>query len=108
MMRDPGAYYRPADFDRTEHDLEDGREKKLESAEEAKLNQLMLANRNARLVLCAATTPIPGKLHWAKKLMEFMKKHQNVQSVTWINIIAAKLEFAASGLATAAVSGKRQ
>lgn len=90
LMKNLGDYYRATDFDRADAILQVAAKRTLEAPERAKLEQLTLANQHARLVFNAVTTPMPGKVEQARKLLAFRNQHRNDLSVTWIDIFAVE------------------
>jgi hypothetical protein len=91
LLRKLGDFYREEDFDRTDAFLQAAAKRKLSPPEKARVERLALANQHARLVFRAATTPMPGKLEPARKLLEFRKRQGNRFGVTWIDIIGVEL-----------------
>ena len=109
LMKNVGAYYKAGDFDRTDAILQAAAKKALEASEKARLDRLILANQHARLVFNAITTPMPGKVDQARKLLELRNQHRNDLSVTWIDIFAVEDLSdgeVGTGLAAAAKQGK--
>jgi len=93
-----GNYYRVEDFDRTYAILQAAAEKDLTTSQREKLDRLILASQQARLLYEAITTPRPEKLQYAKMLLDFRRKYGNGLGVTWITIFASELPYTDTGL----------
>ena len=79
-------YYEPVDFDKTDEILERALARDITASDRAKVEQLVLANRHARLLFKALSTPGMAKYPHSKALHHFRKEHQDDLRLQWGNI----------------------
>ncbi len=91
LMWSLDRYYRPEDFDRTDALLAEAAEQELSAAERLRLDQLILANRHARLVYNAAVPEGPDKIDAAKALLAFRRTHRDSLPFDWATVIANEI-----------------
>ncbi len=96
------AYYRPEDFDRTDAILARAAARDLTPAQRDMVNQLVLANRNARLTYQAVVTRGVPKFEQSQALLEFRKQHAADLHLNWMGLYSAESRFGdMTGLRTA-------
>ncbi|NCO33484.1 MAG: hypothetical protein AUJ92_16630 [Armatimonadetes bacterium CG2_30_59_28] len=93
LMWSLGDYYKTDDFDRTDAILQKAAAKKLSPPQEAMLNQLMLANQNARLTFNAITTQGLDKFEHSRALLTFRKQHKDDLQLPWLGVFATETRF---------------
>ena len=76
-------YYTPEDFDRTDRILADGAAKTLTAPEKARLDQLTLANRHARLTHQALLGVSKKDYRASKELLEFRIANRDRLNMYW-------------------------
>lgn len=86
-------YYRAEDFDRTDAILEQASARDLTEPERARLQQLVLANRHARLVFNAVVTRGLDKFEHSKELLEFRVREKDVLNLRWLPIFGLAKRF---------------
>lgn len=94
VIWDLPKYYKSSDFDKTDAILNRGLAKKLSDSERERLNRLLLANRQFRLVLNAiSATDADGKLKAARELLQFRIENRNKISIDWAKLIELEKEY---------------
>jgi len=79
-------YYEASDFDITDEVLDRALARELTESDKAKVNQLVLANRHARLLFKALSTQGMAKYPHSKALHTFRKEHEDNLRLQWGNI----------------------
>lgn len=75
LLRWAKKYYTIRDFDQAETHLKNALEKDLTEAERKRVEELILVNTHARLIYLAASTNGVKQSEYARKLIDFRKKH---------------------------------
>lgn len=91
LMWSLGKYYTPDDFDKTDTILASVNVDALTPGERARVRQLVLANRHARLVYNAVVPPPHKKYEHTKRLVEFRKKHKDELRFPWKSVAAREI-----------------
>ena len=86
LMWNLGKYYKESDFDNTDIYLKNALRCKLSPEETARVKKLQVANRHARLVFKAVTTPEPAKFRYSLELLNFRRQHKDFGNVIWAKI----------------------
>ncbi len=86
-----GDYYKLSDFDETDAILKAASARKLTSVERSRLNELILANKHARLMFEAVAASPMDKSEYAAKLLAFRKKYRKELKLQWIGVFAFEL-----------------
>jgi hypothetical protein len=79
-------YYEARDFNRTDEILERALTRELAESDKEKVEQLALANRHARLLFTALSTPGMAKYAHSKELYRFRKEQKDDLRLQWGNI----------------------
>ena len=107
LMWSLGDYYKPADFDRTDALLQQAQRKKLVTRESESLNQLVLANRHARLVYNAVAPKGPEKHKHSLELLAFRRKHKDELRFPWVHVFGMEKTWGdIAGIELAQTMGK--
>lgn len=86
-------HYRTEDFDRTDAILQQAAETDLTNGERARLQQLVLANRHARLVFNATVTGGIDKFTHSKALLDFRIAQKDVLNLRWLPVFGMAKRF---------------
>ncbi|MBT3377098.1 MAG: DUF4838 domain-containing protein [Lentisphaerae bacterium] len=86
-------HYRVEDFDRTDAILQQAVKMTLTDGERARLQQLVLANRHARLVFNATVTGGIEKFTHSKALLEFRVEQKDVLNLRWLPVFGMAKRF---------------
>ena len=79
-------YYETSDFDKTDEILKRALARDLTESGKAKVEQLALANRHARLLFTALSTPGMAKYAHSQELRRFRNEHKDDLRLQWGNI----------------------
>jgi hypothetical protein len=93
MMWSLGKYYTEKDFDETDRILERAEARKLTALQRDRVEQLVIANRHARLVYEAVAAPLPDKYEHTKKLLAFRNKYKNISQMPLDNFSAEEINM---------------
>ena len=91
LMWSLGKYYATDDFDKTDAILAAVDVEALTPREQARVRQLMLANRHTRLVYNAVIPPPHEKYEHTKRLTEFREKHRDELRLPWRSVVAQEM-----------------
>jgi hypothetical protein len=86
-------YYKPGDFESTDAILAAAAKKTLSEAQKDKVNQLVLANRNARLTYEAIVTKGAVKFEKSTALLQFRKQNKDALRMNWLGLFAVESRF---------------
>lgn len=86
-----GDYYKLSDFDKTDAMLKKASEKKLTKIEKQRLNELVLANKHARIMYQAIAAGPMDKSEHAAKLLAFREKYKDELKLQWMGVFAFEL-----------------
>ncbi len=86
-----GDYYRDADFDATDAILKKAAARKLAPAEQRRLDELLLVNQHARLMVRAIAASPMDKSEHAAALLAFRKKHKDDLNLQWVGVFAVEM-----------------
>ena len=86
-------HYRTEDFDRTDAILGEAEAMELTERDRARLEQLVLANRHARLVFNAVVTGGTDKFTHSKALLEFRTRQKDVLNFRWLPVFGLAKRF---------------
>ncbi len=102
LMWSLGDYYRAEDFDRTDAILQEAAAHELQPSQRAQLDQLILANRHARLTFAAIATGGIAKFEHSRALLEFRTEYRDDLPFSWLGLFANETRFGdITGLKTA-------
>ena len=86
-------HYQVKDFDRTDAILQQAAATELTNGERARLQQLILANRHARLVFNATVTGGIEKFTHSKALLDFRIRQKDVLNLRWLPVFGLAKRF---------------
>jgi len=91
LMWSLGRYYTADDFDRTDALLRRAAERDLSESQRDKLDQLVLANRHARLIVNAASAEGMAKFKHADALLAFRAEHKDKLRLPWLGVFTQEI-----------------
>lgn len=95
LMWSLGDYYRASDFDATDAILAEAAKRDLSESQRQMIDEIALANQNARLILNAATTGGVAKFEHSRSLLEFRKQNRSHRAFanSWLSMFANETRF---------------
>jgi len=88
-----GDYYRASDFDATDAILEKAAARNLGPRQREMLDELIVANRQARLLVKAVTTQGIAKFEHAQRLLEFRVENRERGAFNWFTAFANESRY---------------
>ncbi len=88
-----GDYYHDGDFDATDALLSAAAKKDLSLSQRHRVEELQIANRNARLIVRAVTAKGSEKFAHALALMKFRKEHISDPDFAWFTMFATETRY---------------
>ena len=102
LMWDIFKYYSEKDFDTTDGFLENGLKKNLNPVQKRHLEQLLLANKHARLTYHAMSAQGKAKARAAVELLKFRRANKEKLNLNWERLLYLEMSFGdASGIKSA-------
>lgn len=93
IMWEMGKYYNAADFDNTDAILAKAAARKLSAAERNRVEELILANKHARLLFEALSVSKADRPAAAKKLLDFRLAHKDQLNIAWTTMFNIEKRF---------------
>jgi hypothetical protein len=87
------SYYRADDFDKTDAILARAAQRPLSPMQQQRLEELTIANRNARMTFDAVTAKGRSKLQHSQALLKFRQKYKNDSHFAWFRMMDAEIYF---------------
>jgi len=86
-------HYRAEDFDLSDAILEQAAARDLSNSQKDKLQQLVLANRHARLILEAANAKRLSQFQASQALLAFRTQHKSDLRLPWLTVFSTETRF---------------
>ena len=93
LMWDIFKYYSEADFDTTDGFIKAGLKKNLNPVQKAHLEQLLLANKHARLTYHAMSAQGKAKPRAAVELLKFRRANKEKLNINWARLTFLEMSF---------------